>query len=72
MLKMSLAHKYVHRKEQQQAHKARRPGKDTTVRVDVTDDVLLTARDDAQDESADEAPARPVARGPPRKKKRRN
>ena len=58
---MSLAHKYIHRKDQQQAFLARKPGKDETVKVDVTDDVLMTARgDDSGEEEESAAPPRPA------------
>lgn len=72
LLKASLAHKYIHRKEQQAAHAARRPGHDATVRVDVTDDVLLTARDDAEEEEEEEAGDQEVPTGPKRKRRRRH
>ena len=58
MLKMSLAHKYIHRKDQQQAYLARKPGKDETVKVDVTDDVLMTSRGDDSEEEESTAPPR--------------
>ena len=60
MLKMSLAHKYIHRKDQQQAYLARKPGKDETVKVDVTDDVLVTPRGDDGGEEESAAPPRPA------------
>ena len=60
LLKMSLAHKYIHRKDQQQAYLARKPGKDETVKVDVTDDVLMTSHGDDGDEEAAPSPPRPA------------
>ena len=58
-MKMSLAHKYIHRKDQQQAYLARKPGKDETVKVDVTDDVLVTSHGDGEEEEV-AAPPRPA------------
>ncbi|XP_043216756.1 ribosome biogenesis protein BRX1 homolog isoform X1 [Amphibalanus amphitrite] len=60
LLKMSLAHKYIHRKDQQQSYLARKPGKDETVKVDVTDDVLLTSHGDDSGAEEAEAPPRPA------------
>lgn len=58
LMKESLAHKYVHRKDQQQAFLARKPGKDETYKVDVTDDVMATSRGDESEgeEEEEEAP----------------
>lgn len=69
LVKQSMAHRYVHRKDQERAHEARRPGKDETVRVDVTDDVLMTSHGDEEEEEEEAPSPPPVSR--PRKVKRR-